>query len=97
MKFLSKFQNPITKYGIFVSKEFPFIAASPDGIDTKNRIVIEIKCPYSRRDADPNINPSDFCYIDDNGLLQIRKSHDYYCQIMCQMFCLGYEQGRFVI
>lgn len=95
-KYNSTYTDPIISCGIFVSKQIPFIAASPDGIDVKNKLVVEIKCPYSRRDSDPNINIPDFCYKDDD-LIKIRKSHPYYCQIMCQMFCLGYKKGRFVI
>ncbi|ESO91880.1 hypothetical protein LOTGIDRAFT_99729, partial [Lottia gigantea] len=37
-------QNKVTRCGIFVCEEFPFLAASPDGF-INDSIVIEVKCP----------------------------------------------------
>ena len=97
-KYNSHYLDPVTPCGIFVSKQVPYIAASPDGIDTINKLVIEVKCPYSKRDSDLHTDLPDFCVQDFiDGSITIRKSHPYYCQIMCQMFCLGYKKGRFVI
>ena len=52
---------------------------------------------YSRRTVDPNVNPPEYCYIDDDGNFNLKDSHDYYYQIQCQMHVLGYDKGRFVV
>ena len=38
--------------GLFISKKYPFLAASPDGFFRD--FIIEIKCPYILRDAKPD-------------------------------------------
>ena len=60
-KYNERYSDPVEKCGIFFCKKIPFLAASPDGIDRKNCLVVEVKCPYSIRDSDPNINPPNFC------------------------------------
>ena len=90
--------DKITECGIFVSKAKPFLAASPDRLDLKNEMVIEIKCPYNRRGVDPKVNIPDYCYRDEqSGLIKLNKDHQYYMQIMCQMYVLGWKKGRFVV
>jgi hypothetical protein len=39
----------VKKYGLFIDKNKPFLAASPDGLINSNAI-LEIKCPYSARE-----------------------------------------------
>ena len=48
--------------GLIISEEFPFIAATPDGISRCaccGEGVVEIKCPYCTKDSDPNSRPSE--------------------------------------
>ena len=81
-----------------LSKAKPWLAASPDRLDLKNKMVIEIKCPYNRRGVDPKINLPDYCYRDEeSGLIKLNEDHEYYMQIMCQMYVLGWKKGRFVV
>ena len=90
--------DKITECGIFVSKSKPWLAASPDRLDLENDMVIEIKCPYNRRAVDPNVIIPDYCYLDAaTGKLKLNESHQYYWQIMTQMYVLGFKKGRFVI
>ena len=90
--------DKITECGIFVSKAKPWLAASPDRLDLENKMVIEIKCPFNRRAVDPNVIYPDYCYVDDDsGQLKLKESHQYYWQIMTQMYVLGFKKGRFVI
>ena len=48
-----KMYQPCVKSGLVIHKEFPFIAASPDGIirnlQRNNISIIEIKCPYKAK------------------------------------------------
>ncbi|KAI5638822.1 yqaJ-like viral recombinase domain-containing protein [Phthorimaea operculella] len=74
--------NGIKKCGLFIDQEFPFLAASPDGI--LNDEIIEIKCPYSAKDmtvlegvAQKKIT---FWKQHKNGNLVINKNHDWFYQ-----------------
>ena len=89
--------DKIIECGIFVSKAKPWLAASPDRLDLENKMVIEIKCPFNRRAVDPNIIIPEYCYVNSAGQLKLKESHQYYWQIMTQMYVLGYKKGRFVI
>ena len=61
-------------------------------------MVIEIKCPYNRRGVDPRVIIPDYCYIDPmSGKIMLKEDHQYYMQIMCQMYVLGWKKGRFVV
>ncbi|CAG9765886.1 unnamed protein product [Ceutorhynchus assimilis] len=42
----------INKSGLFVSKDYPFLAASPDGL-LENDGLVEIKCPFVARNSTP--------------------------------------------
>ena len=39
-KYNQIYTDPIEKCGIFVSKKIPYVAASPDGIDRKNKFEV---------------------------------------------------------
>ena len=44
----------VKECGVFLSKEYPYLATSPDGIfhlTDEEFSVIEIKCPYKHRDS----------------------------------------------
>ena len=80
--------------GLFISKKYPNYAATPDSI-TEN-LIIEVKCPYSIREKDPNVNPPYYCQMID-GKPRLKKSHDYFAQIQRQLFVLGYKKAHFVV
>jgi hypothetical protein len=88
----------VTTCGIFVSKENPVFAASPDGLIQGG--LIEIKCPFSLREEDL-FNLSDsakllFQYRDTNGNLHLKRSHSYFYQIQLGMFVTGYPFTDFI-
>ena len=60
-------------------------------------MVVEVKCPYNKRNEDPNVVIPDFCFYDDFGKTQLKKSHPYFYQIQCQMYVLGYKSGKFLV
>ena len=103
---IKKFEEqygPITKCGIFLSRKYPFIGASPDGI--YGNALIEIKCPYVLKDCKPddlsNLSKSqlqNFCCIKTaDGKLQLKRTHNYYYQVQTQMFVSGYSSTLFII
>ena len=72
----------IRECGLFISKERPFVAASPDGMITCSCCeprVLEIKCPYSLRDKSP-LNAE--C-LDGEG--HLKNDHPYMYQVQGQM------------
>lgn len=81
----------VTKCGFIVNKSWPFIGASPDGIlncECCGRGVLEIKCPYSKRDMTllEAVRDTQFCLaIDENNQLKLKNEHSYYYQVQMQM------------
>ena len=97
VEYNSKFPDKITQCGCFISKNEVNILASPDGLILSKKMVVEAKCPLNRRDVDPNIVIPDFCYYDDFGKIQLKKNHQYFFQIQCQMFVVGFKKGKFLV
>ena len=91
----------VTACGLFLLKNCPYIAASPDGLVTckcHNSKLIEIKCPYSIRNktiAD-GYKQCDFLKtIDDK--IQLNKNHKYYTQVISQMAVTGIHECSFIV
>ena len=105
---LAVYQDTINSYhqrlkihpaGFTISSEMPYLGASPDGIrscDCHPDILVEIKCPHSYKDIDPNtlLGTPQSC-IDVHG--NLRQSHRYYSQVQMQMFVLEKCVCDFVI
>jgi hypothetical protein len=94
--------GPIQKVGLFVSKLFPFLGASPDGLWKGH--VLEVKCPYILREHHPldieKLTPGQrnaFCCQKVNGALKLKHSHKYFWQIQCQLFVTGATMAKFII
>ena len=91
------YPDKITRCGCFVSKKEVNISASPDGLILSKQIVVEVKCPWNRKTNDPNVFIPDFCYYDDFGKIQLKRTHVYFWQIQCQMYCTGFKKGKFLV
>lgn len=76
--------------GLFISKEFPFLAASPDGkVECLccGKGLLEIKCSYSFRHKTPLEVASDkdyYLYVQD-GEVRLKKNTSWYTQIQTQL------------
>ena len=76
--------------GVLHPVEFPFLGASPDGItyiDIGKIALVEIKCLYKHRHdsiADSCTDPK-FCLSIENGEPMLRRTHDYYYQVIDQL------------
>ena len=93
--------NPaISQSGLVIKKEFPFLAASPDGLymcSCHDKALIEVKCPYSLRESE-NVEEaieSGTFYLDKDCLL--KKSHSYYTQVQHQLYVCDYKKCYFIV
>ncbi|XP_063893189.1 uncharacterized protein LOC135117617 [Helicoverpa armigera] len=78
----SKLRKTINKCGLFISKKYPTIAGSPDGVCDES--IIEIKCPISTKTLKNYVN---------NG----KPTKKYYAQMQLQMYLSGRQQGYFCV
>ena len=90
--------------GLFISNEWPYIGASPDGIINCTCCgtgVLEVKCPYSHqgeRISECAASDKNFClkYSSDNTLYLDQK-HEYYYQVQTQLFVLDVDYCDFCV
>ena len=84
----------VEEAGFVVCEQHPFLGASPDAYVNDPTAadqfgLIEIKCPYKYRDCLPEeaARNSDFCctLASDRRSLQLKSSHEYFCQVQGQM------------
>lgn len=64
-------------------------AASPDGISSDNKFIIEIKCPYNAN------NRAKLNYMDENN--KLKKNHNYYFQVQTQLFDSKISMCHFIV
>lgn len=87
----------VDKCGLFVHKDFQFLASTPDGL-IGNDGVVEIKCPFSAKSN--LINPETVSYLylcDQTGNYKLNNNHDYYYQVQGQLLCSGRNYALFVV
>lgn len=95
--------------GLTISVQNPWLGASPDGkvLDpsaSKPDGIVEYKNPYSARDLsleEACCTKKLFCLekLEDNGKVtfKLKRRHDYYYQIQCQMYCCDVDWCDFVL
>ena len=75
--------------GLHINPQYPHLGASPDGLISCSCCgngLLEIKCPYSKRNLDPTqIVDSSFYLKPTESGLKLSKVHDYYHQVQGQM------------
>ena len=71
--------NKVTKSGIHVSAQYPFLGCSPDGLVRRDGIV-EVKCPYVAYKQ--KITPKNVPYLkrEVGDHLSLKCDHPYYCR-----------------
>jgi len=93
---ISQFENKtglkVKSCGLFINENFPFLAATPDGIVGKDEI-IEVKCPFVGRDCEikPGKNFSFLHYTADQKV-SLKSNHNYMYQVQGQ---LGISKKKF--
>ena len=82
----------------------PYIAASPDGrvhdpnYSPSNGLV-EFKNPYASRNMtiDEACKSKSFCLQKIENTYQLKRRHDYYFQVQCQLYCDNKQWCDFVV
>ncbi|XP_048586934.1 uncharacterized protein LOC116607025 isoform X1 [Nematostella vectensis] len=83
----------IKRCGLFINKDFPFIHATPDFLISCDCCGLgcgEVKCPISVTNGNFNEYSlkASSCLENVNGVLKLKKSHNYYYQVQQQLFTL---------
>lgn len=90
-----------TASGLHICPEYPFLAASPDGmISCKccGKGALEIHCPYKKeRIADVASMKQRILNKVPNGDLQLNRGHQYFYQVQVQMLTTGLKYCDFVV
>lgn len=84
--------------GLVINPKYPFLGASPDAVASCHccgEIVVEIKCPYCRRDK--SISDEIDCLEKIDGQLRLKRCHEYYYQVQCQLLVTNTECCDFVV
>lgn len=100
---LAQFEDTIgvkvDECGLFIDKEIPYLAASPDGM-FKNKGLVEVKCPSSAQAVSPEEAVKrkiiKYCDLVDGDLI-LKKNHSYHYQIQGQLHITGKEFCIFVV
>ena len=86
--------------GFFIDSENPYLGASPDGIvkcSCCGKGVIEVKCPYCKRNGLPEDDEDTFCLDFHDGVRSLKRSHSYYYQVQLQMHVSSLPYAEFVV
>ena len=88
--------NTVQKCGLHVCENYPFLAASPDGL-VAAVTVLEVKCPYSIRNE--KITPENYPHIEltSDNTLSLKRRSNYYYQCQLQMYATKREYCEFFI
>ena len=90
--------NCVEPSGLFISAQYPFLAASPDGLVADSHLV-EVKCPLRgfRKPVSANSAfPFLYCEQSDNSL-HLKRDSKYYLQIQGQLGITGRRCCYFVV
>lgn len=95
----------VSKSGLVVSLEHPWLAASPDGVVYDPNFdppqgLVEFKNPYTTRDKtiEEAAGSKSFCLqLDKEGKAYLPKKHNYYFQIQCAMYCTNRQWCDLVV
>lgn len=90
--------------GLFVSLDNPWLAGTPDGLvhgsSDNSSGLVEIKNPYSIRDLTLSeaVKKPAFC-LEKKGddMYRLKRRHDYFYQVQCQLYCAMKEWCDFVV
>jgi len=88
--------------GLFISEQFPFLGASPDGVISCKCCgfgVLEIKCPWRSRHLNiaEYLMQSDSCLSKNDNEIVLKPKHKYYAQVQHQMFVTGAKYCDFEV
>ena len=92
----------VRKCGLFVNPAIPWLAATPDSVVEigEDMGCLEVKCPFTcakKSMAVVAAEQSSFCLQDNNGILQLKRSHQYFYQVQTQLFVTHLPWCDFVL
>ena len=84
----------VNSCGIFITRDHPFLGASPDGIvfnDGNEMGLVEVKCPYKHCEhtLEEACKDKAFHLHWEEGEPRLKKTHDYYFQVTGQLGITG--------
>ncbi len=84
-EFSKKHEKIVVPSGLFVDPSLPFLGATPDGKISREKNIVEVKCPFSAREE--KVQPGKlFPFLEKDGdKICIKKTHSYYYQIQGQL------------
>ena len=86
--------------GLIVNKTAFYMGASPDGLCQCKKcghFLVEIKCPYTKRNFSPRLAAKDHCYEDDMKILHLDPKSSWYYQIQGQLGIAEMQLCKLVI
>lgn len=96
IKYIETTGTNVQECGMFICSQYPFLAASPDGLlgDTG---VIEIKCFPSITGLFRDASNKNLCYEVRDGKVTLKQNHQYYYQVQGQLNITGRNFCDFVM
>ena len=88
--------------GLVVNPHLSFLGATPDAKVCCKGVtgILEIKCPYTARDMSINqavAQVTGFCLTETDGKVELKRKHNYYCQVQGQLLVTGAPFCDFVV
>ncbi|WAR29369.1 ING2-like protein [Mya arenaria] len=91
----------VKQCGLFISEQFPYIGASPDGLVHCHccwASLLEIKCPYTLKESLLDSDSEKYCLTrNSQGIMVLDHKHPYYYQVQTQMGVTGIRAIHFYI
>lgn len=88
--------------GLVVNPAFSFLGASPDAKVCEDGLtgILEVKCPFNSREKtiqEAVETTNAFCLSVQDGVLSLKKTHDYFYQVHAQLMVTGAMYCDFVV
>ena len=93
----------VIESGLIIHKDYPFIAASPDGVVNClccGNGYVEVKCPYKYKDlniSDIVADSKSYLKRNNNGAICLMETHSYMYQIQTQLLVTEYSYCDFFV
>ncbi|KAG0417891.1 hypothetical protein HPB47_005279, partial [Ixodes persulcatus] len=94
----------VKKCGLFVDREYPYLAATPDGLVGEDTVV-EVKCPENSKDLTPleGVQKKKIAFCEEveiggakTGAIALKKSSNHWYQVPGQLHITGRTNCLFV-
>lgn len=86
--------------GLVISDNHVFLGASPDGLVSCKqcgKFLLEIKCPFTKRNFYPKTAAREHCFMDDQKILHLDPKSQWYAQIQGQLGICKFDLCKLVV